>query len=74
MGLYATVSFHTKPKHSQNATQTGSSKDLCRQTVCSPPCALDSVSHDVLMIVLFKSYKTERGEMGDDASCGQTEK
>lgn len=47
-----------------------------------------SVSHDVLapgteiagvsnttfsnMIVMFKSYKTWRGVMGDDASCGQT--
>lgn len=26
------------------------------------------------MIVMFKSYKTWRGDIGDDASCGQTEK
>lgn len=37
---YSTVSFHTNLKHSQNATKTGSSKDLCRQTVCSPQCVL----------------------------------
>jgi len=71
------------------ATKTGSSKDVCiGKLSVHLHVFFYSVSHDVLapgtdgvsnttfsnMIGMFKSYKTWRGEMGDDASCGQTEK